>query len=329
MRHLSRGVELEKTLANSMQTDGLFSVVIPVYKGERFIRTALESALSQTYKNIEIVVINDGSPDSSREIVGQYGNKVVLIDQKNAGVAAARNAGIKASIGEFVGFLDQDDYWQNEKVALQVEIFNQHPQVGVVHTQVQYFDIDTGAHLPLLNPNARSHEIVGKCKRRLLLGNGMYNSSVALRRSVLETVGECDLTISGNTVQDYDLWLRCADQWEFEFIDTAVSMLGIHTGQGLWNRTAMLTQELKVLLKHLPEQEWLAWTDGRHRLATLYSQLATAHLDDGNLEDSHRCFSRALQLEKSTSNAIKFFATYFPLPLIRGVQTLTKKIFRP
>lgn len=169
-----------------MIVSGLVSVVIPVYNGEKFIRNAIDSVLSQSHANIEVVVINDGAQDNSSSVVSQYGDPVRLIEQENAGVAAARNVEIAEAGGEFVAFLDQDDCWTESKLELQLGIFT-NPNIGLVHTQVQYFDWRTGAQRDLLNPEARSHEIVGNCKPRLLLGNGMYNSSVMVRKALLNT----------------------------------------------------------------------------------------------------------------------------------------------
>src|SRR4029079_2498347 len=104
----------------------LVSVIVPVYNGERYLREALESVFAQTYRAIEVIVVDDGSPDDSGTI-GQSFPEVRYIHQTNQGVAAARNNGIEAARGEFFAFLDQDDLWVPEKLNVQVEYFLGHP----------------------------------------------------------------------------------------------------------------------------------------------------------------------------------------------------------
>ena len=139
---------------------------------------------------------------------------------------------------------------------------------------------------------------------------------------LLDAVGGCDLTIQGNTVQDYDLWLRCAERCEFGFVAEPVSRLGLHDSQGLWNRSEMLTQLLQVLFAHLPESEWRRWPQGRERLAQLYGSLASAHLDEGDKLLAQRSFGSAFGMDKSRSSLLKYAATFLPISIIRKVQSL-------
>src|SRR5581483_4857500 len=101
----------------------LVSVVVPVYNGAKYLRQALDSALGQTYPRLQLVIVDDGSTDSSAEIIASYGPRLCSIRQANAGVACARNAGIRAAAGDLIAFLDQDDWWLPEKVDRQVERF--------------------------------------------------------------------------------------------------------------------------------------------------------------------------------------------------------------
>jgi glycosyltransferase involved in cell wall biosynthesis len=109
------------------------SIIIPVYQGDRFLAEALESVLNQTYINYEIIVVDDGSTDNSLEVLEHYFEKIRYVFQENQGVAAARNYGIKIAKGELIAFLDQDDLWLPDKLALQVACFDEHPELGIVH----------------------------------------------------------------------------------------------------------------------------------------------------------------------------------------------------
>jgi glycosyltransferase involved in cell wall biosynthesis len=109
------------------------SVIIPVYQGDRFIAEAVESVLNQNYTNYEIIVINDGSNDNSCGVLQPYFEKIRYVFQENQGVAAARNRGIQMARGELIAFLDQDDFWLPDKLALQVACFDAQPELGIVH----------------------------------------------------------------------------------------------------------------------------------------------------------------------------------------------------
>jgi glycosyltransferase involved in cell wall biosynthesis len=111
------------------------SVIIPAYNGEAYIQQAIESVLTQTYRNWELIIIDDGSTDNTRQVWQQYGDKLRYFSQKNQGVAAARNRGILAAKGEFIAFLDQDDWFLPDKLALQMASFDTLSSIiGIVHS---------------------------------------------------------------------------------------------------------------------------------------------------------------------------------------------------
>src|SRR5688572_20501170 len=99
-----------------MVTTPTISCIVPVYNGERYIREALDSILGQTYPNLEVVVVDDGSTDATAAAVASYGNRVSYLWQPNAGPVAARNLGLGAATGDYVAFLDADDLWHLEKL---------------------------------------------------------------------------------------------------------------------------------------------------------------------------------------------------------------------
>lgn len=109
----------------------LVSVIVPVYNGERFLRESIESILNQQYKEIEIIIIDDGSTDRSAEIAKSYEN-VHYINQSNQGPSVARNMGIQTSKGNFISFLDCDDVWYSEKLKVQMKYLIDHPDIGFV-----------------------------------------------------------------------------------------------------------------------------------------------------------------------------------------------------
>ena len=123
---------------NNISENPLVSVIVPVYNGEEYLGEAIESIISQTYNPLEIIIVDDGSTDSSRDIILSF-PQIKYIYQENAGHAAARNRGIKASEGEYIAFLDADDFWVPEKISRQVSEFKADPKLNIVTGHVRQF----------------------------------------------------------------------------------------------------------------------------------------------------------------------------------------------
>ena len=121
------------------QRDPLVSCIVPVFNGERYLREALDSVLQQTYRHLELIVVDDGSTDGSATIAASYGDRLRALRQTNAGPAAARNHGLRDMRGDFAAFLDADDLWHPEKLARQMARFAQSPALDVCVTHVHNF----------------------------------------------------------------------------------------------------------------------------------------------------------------------------------------------
>jgi len=125
----------------------LVSVIIPLYNQKEFVGEAIESILNQSYQNIEIIVVNDGSTDEPSEILKKYKKEIKLINQKNKGLAAARNTGIKYSSGEYIQLLDADDFLVKDKIKFQLE-FNKSRNSDVSYCEISSYDNKTGRSYP-------------------------------------------------------------------------------------------------------------------------------------------------------------------------------------
>jgi glycosyltransferase involved in cell wall biosynthesis len=195
------------------------SVVIPVYNGAAFIADTVRAALAQTFRDFEIVIVNDGSRDATLEQLAPFGDTIKVISIPNNGVSNARNVGIRASSGEFIAFLDADDLWHPEKLQRQLDAMRKYSDIGFSCSNFAIIDPVSGlpaAHFdqfrrdpelvldsPLADPLAVliKYNFVGTC------------SNVMVRRDVLERVGLFDPRY--RQTEDYDLWLRCAGETDF------------------------------------------------------------------------------------------------------------------
>lgn len=120
-------------------TASLVSCIIPVFNGERFLAEAIKSILGQTYRNVEVIVVDDGSTDDTPSIVAGFGDSVTYIHQENAGPATARNRGIQEARGQFIAFLDADDVWREDKLEKQIARFRERPELAYSVTLIQNF----------------------------------------------------------------------------------------------------------------------------------------------------------------------------------------------
>jgi glycosyltransferase involved in cell wall biosynthesis len=117
----------------------MISCIVPVYNGARYLREAVDSILAQTHRPLEVIVADDGSTDATQEVAASYGDVVRFVTQATAGPAATRNLGLRAAGGEFVAFLDADDFWHPEKLARQMARFAARDDLGVSVTRIEHF----------------------------------------------------------------------------------------------------------------------------------------------------------------------------------------------
>ncbi|WOD39253.1 glycosyltransferase family A protein [Nodosilinea sp. E11] len=219
---------MQNPLGNRLPTDHccchpLVSVIIPAYNAEHFIAQTLDSVLTQTYQSLEVLVVDDGSQDGTAAIVNNYmaaDSRVKLLQQNNAGVAAARNLGIERSTGELIAPIDADDIFYPEHIEKQVEIFaTSPPSVGLVYAWS--VDID---EVSTPTGGLRAATIEGNVYKTLICHNFIGNASASMiRRSCLNAVGGYSSNLRAQNAQgceDWDLFLRIAEQFEFRAVPT-------------------------------------------------------------------------------------------------------------
>ncbi|MEZ5428964.1 MAG: glycosyltransferase [Pyrinomonadaceae bacterium] len=202
----------------------LVSVIIPNYNYAEYLREAIDSVLNQTYPNIEIVVVDDGSKDHSAEVLKSYKDRITAVFQENAGVSAARNNGAERGRGRYIAFLDADDYWLPEKVARQVEVFEGDQSLGLVHVGVDEIGPDQEVLKTRLEGQSGrvSHEFL-LFERAVVLGGG---SGAMVRREVFEEVGGFDLRLL--TSADWDLYYRISRRYPIGFVPEVLLKYRVH-----------------------------------------------------------------------------------------------------
>ena len=178
-------------------------MITPTYNRAHLIGRALDSLLAQTYQDFEIIVVDDGSTDDTRQVLSRYGDRIRYVFQENAGPSAARNRGIRMAKGEYLAFLDSDDAFLPTKLALQVAYLEAHPEVGVVYSGWQIIGPD-GTVQSEVRPIRE-----GAILKDLLLEGYLFPPIAAVvRRACIDQVGLFDESL--RVFEDPDLWFRVA-----------------------------------------------------------------------------------------------------------------------
>jgi len=201
-----------------MKNNPLVSVIIPTYNKSQYLREAIESVLNQTYKNIEVIVVDDGSTDNTGEIVKLFNDsRIIYFWQGNKGPASARNTGIKKAQGKYIAFLDSDDLWLKEKLEKQIDFMGKNPEIGLLGTGC-YEITDKGKVIgKKIFPG--KNEIL---QRDLIKYNPFIQSSIITKREVFDKVGFYDKKFQES--EDYELWLRIAGNYKIRNLEEPLMM---------------------------------------------------------------------------------------------------------
>ncbi len=227
----------------------MFSVIIPTFNRANYIKRAIDSVLNQSYKDFELIVIDDGSSDNTPLVLKSYKDKIKVITNKsNKGVSYSRNIGIKIAKNPIIAFLDSDDEWRKDKLLYQAKFFEKNPSFSIVQTNERW--IRDGAFL-----NKKKIHLTKE-------GNIFYNSlhlclispsAVAIKKEVFEDVGYFDESFE--VCEDYDLWLRVTKKYKVGYIDKElVIKYGGHSDQLSKKYFAMDRWRVKALLKLLEKE---------------------------------------------------------------------------
>jgi len=190
------------------------SVIIPTYNHGRFVAQAVESALAQTYRDLQVIVVDDGSTDHTQAMLSGYGTRIHTITQENRGVSAARNAGILAAQGDYFVFLDADDLLPANKLALQVPMLKARPDWGLVYSGYQHVDENGTRILHESRPNKQGYVLKDLLRRALFFPLG----AALVRRACLDRVGLFDESCPA--AADVDMWTRIARAgYAFGYVD--------------------------------------------------------------------------------------------------------------
>jgi glycosyltransferase involved in cell wall biosynthesis len=255
-----------------MQKIPIISVVIPSFQHAPYVEAAVRSVLAQTYTDIEVIVVDDGSSDGTPDIVASIADpRLKLVRLRENRIDHARNVGVSMAIGKLIAFQNSDDLWHPGKLAAQIAVLEAEPSVGVVFTAIEGID-SVGNPLPRLQPfcDGKKRRSANQWLAELVSENRFCVSSAIMRREVWERVGPFRHSL--RQISDMEMWVRCAAVTELFVLPDALTRMRILNDQNLSRRTpesaAIGQAEWAVLLMQYVESPLV------ERLPVIFSENA-------------------------------------------------------
>lgn len=299
------------------------SIIIPAYNAKRFIHETLVSVLNQSYESYEVIVVDDGSTDSTREIVSDFvkqNQKISLITKSHSGGASARNTGLEKARGKFIAFLDSDDLWYPDKLAKQVSCIEKDPSIGLVSclaVVINEESISTGL--------LAGRKLHGNCYKKMLDTGGICGGSIVLvRRECFEKAGYFDPTLK--LFQDWDMWIRLTRH--FKLVTIPEVLVGYRRSSNCISRNYrhLIDSGRLILEKIFQDDPKLSKQYRDHCLSRNVAGIGAWCLIDGNYNESWYCVKKSARINFFA--IITDFSRFSFLLFLILATILPKKLFR-
>lgn len=303
-----------------MTTKPLVSVIIPTYKSAPFIEDCVASIRRNTYPEIEIVIVDDGSPDNTLDIIKGLDTEITLVEQANAGRGSARNNGVNHAGGEFIAFLDHDDLLEETSIEDRVQYLSAHPEKGWVFTDAMEYtrERELGLYLdqfPWLD--LRQDQLI-----QLLRGIYPLTSTIMVRSSLLEKIGGFNTSI--NYGDDIELFMRLLLVSEAGMIKKPLSRRLIHPDQGVastfdrWNSRVGIYSNFKPSVGRMTPAQARALA---RALKHSRYKLGECHWEAYDMTEARKCFLKSLGFNSwSVKGLLYACLSVLPLSLLKSMR---------
>jgi glycosyltransferase involved in cell wall biosynthesis len=289
------------------------SINLCCYNSEKFLEETLQSIFAQTYKDWELVIVNDGSTDFTESIIKAYINRdypIIYHYQENHGLGYSRNKALGLSSGEFIALLDHDDLWLPNKLEKQVELLDSKPDVALAYSDAYLIDSKGKILCRISDKTYLPH---GNVLTHLSINPFIVCSTVLLRKRVLEEVGLFDTQLAVS--EEYKLFLRIAERYEFEVVNVPLAKYRVHAGYTHRNIERAQEEAIATVKQCLAQNPGLEREVGRHavkiRLAGLWCTLGQAYLLQGNFIRAREELGGSINVLKALPKALAFYALSF------------------
>ena len=262
------------------------SVIMPAYNAEKYIKEAIDSILIQTFPDFEFIIIDDGSTDSTAEIVNGYSDSKIRFwpNARNMGVAATLNRGLDLACGEYIARMDADDISMRERFSKQVDYLDTHPNVAVCGTAIELFcnEAVIGTRFPSTEPE--------KIKEDLFFSCGIAHPSVMMRRTAILDLGGYDPAFNG--MEDYELWCRVADKSKIATLSEILLRYRLHRSQVTQNPSPRYKEQMLNLKQRQITQLGVKAASDELSAYVAYC-IGTIGMDYSEIAALGRCFEKA------------------------------------
>lgn len=262
------------------------SIIIPNYNHAQYVGDAIDSVLNQTYTDYEVIVVDDGSRDNSREVIDAFGNKVRAIYQQNQGLSAARNTGINAARGRYIGVLDADDMYEPDFLETLVSALESRPDADGIYCGYRFVD-----HLNNPLPQVEAREVAPeKLYQALVDGNFLVPESMFVRKYCYDKVGPFDTSL--RALEDFDMWLRITSQFKIIYTTKVLTRHRILPGSMSTDPTRQHQNRMSVVKKHFGAEPISGgvWSDAQRRAyGRAYLVSAVEYLQAHNEVRAYEC----------------------------------------
>jgi len=286
------------------------SVILSTYNRAYILRSAIESVLNQSYGDLELIVVDDGSTDNTEQLVKSMSDaRIVYVKHdKNYGLATGRNTGLAKAGGEYIAFQDSDDMWEKEKLSRHVPLLDESSNtVAAVYGMLEKVLKDGSM---VIQPAEHIFPMEGNIHEQILRRNFITMQVALVRASVFRAVGLFDPAIY--SLEDWDFWIRCTQKFEVRF-DPYICVHAVVMGDSLTsNRPLRLDDRARAYEKN--RQAFTKYPSIRCEVLT---NIAKGYLYAGNARKTRTYITEALMLKKSLRAMIIFCASFFPRSLWR------------
>ena len=333
------------------------SVILPTYNRAGYIKDAIESVLNQTYKSIELLIIDDGSTDNTYEVISPFlkDGRIRYIKQENSGAAAARNKGLALRTGKYVAFIDSDDIWEKGKLEIQLEVMNTLPEAAIVFSDFSakyhngliekshirtYFGVLNTYNLRL--DDVFSHKLTGNITginngekvywgniyKTMIFGNIILTSTTLFRHEVFNSTGTFDTNYK--TLEDYDLFLKLTKRFIAAFVDKPLICYRYSENQLSGNLFfgKLCTNLIDIFNKNIAtikDEEFLKKNRKKikRRLGTFYAMQAYYYFSHDNMALAAKHYWQSIRNNPVNYRAyIYLFFSLFPVSITNFIRKL-------
>jgi len=291
----------------------MVSVVIPAYNADPWIAETLDSVLEQTFRDFEVIVVDDGSTDQTPELAASYGDQIRYLHKENGGTPSARNAGIRAARGSYIAFVDADDLWRPEKLEIQMQLFHDDPDLAWVYSSAILFEEQVNQLLYRVNQGMKMY--AGDILRPLLLSSFICSATPVIRRDVFDTVGYFEESFPHS--DEWDMWLRIAAKYEVGFVDQPLAKHRIHANSKIGRMNFEFCYRARLtVVENAVSRNPDRLSDLRERaIASVCTGMGQWMLKRKDPVAARKMFARAIHLHHSDIRSFGYWiATFFPVP---------------